>query len=148
MHNFGLWILSLYKTKFIRDHHVILSESMPIKHGNKLVELREEVVKGLERAYESGLRTAPDFTTFVNNLLLDIIRREEFLAKYKPFSHLNYAGSHKGSLFIKDTQRNLISEIIYKDELLYCNSPDSTSDCEHTRFATSLIDVAKYLQEK
>jgi hypothetical protein len=40
------------------------------------------------------------------------------------------------------------SEIIYKDELLYCNSPDSTSDCEHTRFATSLIDVAKYLQEK
>jgi len=83
---------------------------MPIKQGNKLVELREEVVK--------------------------------------PFSHLNYAGIHRGSILIKDTQRNLISEIIYKDELLYCNSPDSTSDCEHTRFATSLIDVAKYLQEK
>ena len=136
------------KTKFIRDPYVLLSESMPIKRGNKLVELREEVVKGLERSYQLGLRTAPDFTGFVNDLLLDVIRREEFLAKYKPFSHLNYAGSHRGSIFIKDTQRNLISEIIYKDELLYCNSPDSTSDCEHTRFATSLIDVAKYMQEK
>lgn len=84
--------------------------------------------------------------TFVNNLLLDVISREEFLAKYKPFNHLNYAGSHRGNIFIKDNQRNLISEIIYKDELLYCNSPDSTSDCDHTRFATSLIDVAKYTQ--
>jgi hypothetical protein len=121
---------------------------MPIKHGNKLVELREEVVKGLERVYQSGLRTAPDFTSFVNDLLLDVMRREEFLSRYKPFSHLNYAGSHRGSLFIKDNQRNLISEIIFKDELLYCNSPDATSDCEHTRFATSLIDVAKYLHEK
>jgi len=121
---------------------------MPIKQGNKLVELREEVVKGLERAYQLGLRTAPDFTSFVNNLLLDVTRRGEFLAKYKPFSHLNYAGSNKDSIFIKDIQRNLISEIIYKDELLYCNTPDSTADCEHTRFATSLIDVAKYLQEK
>ncbi|HEY7082389.1 MAG TPA: hypothetical protein VH500_22085 [Nitrososphaeraceae archaeon] len=121
---------------------------MPIKHGSKLVELREEVVKELERAYQLGLRTAPDFTSFVNDLLLDVIRREEFLAKYKPFSHLNYAGSNKGSIFIKDTQRNVIAEIIFKDQLLYCNSPDSSSDCEHTRFATSLIDVAKYLQEK
>jgi hypothetical protein len=121
---------------------------MPIKHGNKLVELREDVVKELERAYQLGFRTAPDFTSFVNDLLLDILRREYFLAKYKPFSHLNYAGIHRGSILIKDTRRNLISEIIYKDELLYCNSPDAISDCEHTRFATSLIDVAKYLQEK
>jgi hypothetical protein len=41
-----------------------------------------------------------------------------------------------------------IPEIMTLDPplLLYCNSPDSTSDCEHTRFATSLIDVAKYLE--
>ena len=58
---------------------------MPIKQGNKLVELREEVVKGLERAYQLGLRSAPDFTSFVNNLLLDVIRREEFLATF--FGH-------------------------------------------------------------
>jgi len=89
---------------------------VPIKRGNKLVELRE-VVKGLERAYQMGLRTAPDFTSFVNALLLDVIRREEFLAKYKPFSHLNYAGSHGSSIFIKDTQRNIIAEIIFKDQL-------------------------------
>jgi hypothetical protein len=95
---------------------------MPIKQGNKLIELRGEVVKGLEIDYQLGLRTVPD--------------------------HLNYAGIHRGSILIKDTRRNLISEIIYKDELLYCNSPDSSSECEHTRFATSLIDVAKYMQEK
>jgi hypothetical protein len=71
-----------------------------------------------------------------------------FQAKYEPFSHLNYLGIYRGRILVKDTQRNAIAEIIYKDELLYCNSPDSSSDCEHTRFATSLIDVSKYVQEK
>jgi hypothetical protein len=121
---------------------------MPIKKGNKLVELREEVIKGLARVYQSGIRAAPDFTTFVNDLLLDVIRREDFLSRYKPFAHLTYAGSHAGSLFVKDKQRNLIAEIIFKDGLVYCNSPDSENDCEHARFATSLIDVAKYLHDK
>ena len=121
---------------------------MPVKKGNKLVEFRAEVVNGLSEVFQLGLRAAPDFTTFVNELLLDVLRREKFLSKYKPFSHLNYAGYHAGSIFIKDTQRKLIAEIIFKDGLVYCNSPDSASDCEHARFATSLIDVAKYLQEK
>ena len=49
---------------------------MPVKKGNKLVELREDVVKGLARVFESGLRTAPDFTTFVNQLLLDVLKRK------------------------------------------------------------------------
>jgi hypothetical protein len=121
---------------------------MPIKKGNKLVELRGEVIKELTRVYQSGLRAAPDFTTFVNSLLLDVVRREDFLSQYKPFNHLSYAGYHGGSLFVKDKQRKLIAEIILKDGLVYCNSPDSASDCEHARFATSLIDVAKYLQDK
>ena len=121
---------------------------MPIKKGNKVVELREEVVKGLVMAYGSGLRAAPDFTTFVNELLLDVVKKEQFLCRYKLFSHLNYAGYHSGSIFIKDKQRKLVAEIIFKDGLVFCDSPDSTSDCEHARFATSLIDVAKYLHDK
>ncbi|MGB8159338.1 MAG: hypothetical protein WCE93_04255 [Nitrososphaeraceae archaeon] len=121
---------------------------MPIKKCNKLVELRAEVVKGLVMAYGSGLRAAPDFTTFVNELLLDVVRREQFLSRYKPFSHLTYAGSHTGSLFVKDKQRKLVAEIIFKDGLVFCDSPDSASDCDHARFATSLIDVAKYLHDK
>ena len=121
---------------------------MPVKKGNKLVELREDVVKGLARVFESGLRTAPDFTTFVNQLLLDVLKREQFLSEYKPFSHLTYAGGRAGSLFIKDNQRKLIAEIIYKDGLVHCNTPDSDSNCEHVRFATSLIELAKYMREK
>ena len=53
---------------------------MPIKKGNKLVELRGDVIKGLARVYESGLRAAPSFTTFVNELLLDIMKKERFLS--------------------------------------------------------------------
>ena len=121
---------------------------MPVKKGNKLVELREDVINGLARVYESDIRDAPSFTTFVNELLLDVMRRERFLSQYKPFSHLTYAGGRAGSLFIKDNQRNLIAEIIYKNGLLYCNTPDSDSNCEHVRFATSLIELAKYMQEK
>ena len=96
----------------------------------------------------SGLRAAPDFTTFVNELLLDVVKKEQFLSRYKPFSHLNYAGYHAGSIFIKDKQRKLVAEIILKDGLVFCDSPDSASDCEHARFATSLIDVARYLHDK
>ena len=109
---------------------------MPIKKGNKLVELRAEIVKGLTTVFQSGVRAAPDFTTFVNELLLDVLRKEEFLSKYKPFSHLNYAGYHAGSIFIKDKQRKLVAEIILKDGLVFCDSPDSASDCDHARFAT------------
>ena len=133
---------------FIKYDFVLLSKTLPIKKGNKLVELREEVVKGLVTAFGSGLRAAPDFTTFVNELLLDVVRREQFLSRYKPFSHLTYAGSHAGSLFVKDKQRKLVAEIIFRDGLVFCDSPDSASDCEHARFATSLIDVAKYLHDK
>jgi hypothetical protein len=61
--------------KFIKSHYLILSEIMPIKQGNKLVELRDDVVKGLKRDYQLGLRTAPDFTSFVNDILLDVMRR-------------------------------------------------------------------------
>ena len=121
---------------------------MPIKKGNKLVEIREEVVKRLVSTFGSGLRTAPDFTTFVNQLLLDVVKREQFLSQYKPFSHLTYAGAHGGNMFIKDKQRKLVASIIFKDGLLFCETPDSASDCEHCRFATSLIDVAMYLREK
>jgi len=121
---------------------------LPIKKGNKLVELREEVVKGLVMAYGSGLRAAPDFTSFINELLLDVVKKEQFLCRYKPFSHLNYAGYHAGSIFIKDKQRKLVAEIIFKEGLVFCDSPDSVSDCEHARFATSLIDIAKYLHDK
>jgi hypothetical protein len=117
---------------------------LPLKNGNKLVELRKEIVKGLTKLYGGGSRTAPDFTTFVNELLQDIMRKEEFLSRYKPFSHLTYAGYYQGSIFIKDNQKKLIAEIIFKDGLVYCNSPDSNTECEHARFAVSLIDVAKY----
>ena len=71
---------------------------MPVKKGNKLVEIREDVVNSLARVYESGLRAAPDFTTFVNELPLDVMKRERFLSQYKPFSHLSYQGAHAASL--------------------------------------------------
>ncbi|MGA8844453.1 MAG: hypothetical protein WB511_12785 [Nitrososphaeraceae archaeon] len=61
---------------------------------------------------------------------------------------MTYAGSHGGSIFIKDKQRKPVAEIIFKDGLLFCESRDGDSDCDHTRFATSLIDVARYLREK
>jgi hypothetical protein len=76
------------------------------------------------------------------------VRRERFLSEFKPFKHLIYAGPHAGSLFIKDNQGKLVAEIIYKDGLVYCNTPDKDSNYEHVRFDTSLIDIAKYMQEK
>jgi hypothetical protein len=131
----------------IRYNCALLSKTMPVKKGNKLVEIKEQVIRGLMRVYGSGMRAAPDFTTFINELLVDVIRREDFLSQYKPFSHLTYAGARAGNIFIRDKQRKLIAAVILKDGLLFCESPDADSDCDHVRFATSLIDVAKYLHE-
>ena len=132
----------------IRYNCALLSKAMPVKKGNKLVEIKEEVIKGLVRVFGSGMRAAPDFTTFINELLVDVIRKEDFLSQYKPFSHLTYAGAHAGNILIKDKQRKLVAAIILKDGLLFCESPDAESDCDHVRFATSLIDVAKYLHDR
>jgi hypothetical protein len=121
---------------------------MPVRKGNKLVELREEVINELNRTFQSSIRDAPDFTNFVNNLLLNVMKKEKFLSQYKPYAHLTYCGNHQGSVFIRDEQRNCIAELIFKDEMIYCNSPDSVFDCEHTRFGLMLIDIVKYMQEK
>jgi hypothetical protein len=121
---------------------------MPIKKGNKIVEIRGEVVNELNRAFKSKIQATPNFTTFVNNLLLDIMKRQTFLSQYKPIAHLSYCGSYHGSGYIRDEQRNLIAEIIIKDNLIYCNSPDSTFDCQHTRFGLMIIDIAKYIYDK
>ena len=121
---------------------------MPVKKGNKLVELREEVIDGLNRAFQSSIQASPGFTTFINNLLLDVLKKERFLSQYKPYAHLTYCGNHEGSVFIRDEQRNCIAELIFKEDMIYCNSPDSVFDCEHTRFGLMLIDIAKYLHDK
>ena len=34
-----------------------------------------------------------------------------YYVKEGPFSHLTYAGSHAGSLFVKDKQRKMVAEI-------------------------------------
>ena len=86
--------------------------------------------------FQSGVRASPDFTTFINGLLFDVLRREQFLTKYKPFSHLNYAGYHEGSIFIKDKQRKLVAEIIFKDKVSYASRLIqfpivSTQDLQH-----------------
>jgi hypothetical protein len=51
---------------------------------------KETIDKELASFYQSGLRAAPDFTSFVNELLLDVVKKEDFLSQYKPFSHLSY----------------------------------------------------------
>jgi len=77
-------------------------------------------------------------------LLLDVLKKERLLIQYKPNVHLTYCGNHEGSDFIRDEQRNCIAELIFKDDMIYCNSPDSVFDCEHTRFGLMLIDIAKH----
>jgi hypothetical protein len=39
---------------------------------------KETIDKELARVYQSALRAALDFTTFVNRLLLDVVKKEGF----------------------------------------------------------------------
>ena len=69
---------------FIKYDCVLLSKHMPIKKGNKLVELREEVVKGLVMAYGSGLRAHRISLLLLMNYFLMLLKRNNSYLDINP----------------------------------------------------------------
>ena len=113
---------------------------MPIEKETKLVKLKPQVLRRLNEQFESGKRKAPDFTNFVNDLLMDFIEKDEFLKVYAP-SYSNY-GIHDNMLLIKDSKADIIAEITLRNNILHCNI-DRSTDCMHVKFALALPEVAR-----
>lgn len=115
---------------------------MVIKKGNKLVELKQEVVERINKELEKNTRNIPDFTNYVNTRMNDLMLKDEFLSK--AFPNLEYAGCHESSIFIKCNKENQVAIITLKEDKLHC-SIHGLKYCEHNLFALGLTDLARLL---
>ena len=118
---------------------------MPRSNSSELVTLRVKVVRALREKWKKELEKNPfaneHFGGFVNELLYDIIEKDEFLKNYAPF--LSEEGCTKDILYIKDFKENKTAEIkLNGDNKLFCPLCKS-SCCFHIQFAMATSKIAK-----
>lgn len=77
---------------------------------------------------------------YVNEKLMLLIERDEFLAKYFPF--LEKISFHDNLLIIRDNKLKQLFQIYKKHNKIYCQN-DESFDCLHTQFALSLLEIGK-----
>lgn len=117
---------------------------MPRSNSAELITLRVNIVKELREKWKRERERNPfvneHFGGFVNELLHDILEKDEFLKHYAPF--LSEEGCTRDTLYIKDYKENKVTEIHFNDNKLYCNLCTSF-DCFHIQFAMATPRVAK-----
>lgn len=117
---------------------------MPRSNAAELITLRVNIVKELRNKWKKEQEKNPyiniHFGGFVNELLHDILEKDEFLKHYAPF--LSEEGCTRDTLYIKDFKENKIAEIHYNDGKLFCSLCESFS-CFHIQFAMATPRVAK-----
>jgi hypothetical protein len=118
---------------------------MPLAKGAQNITIRAEVFAKLkQKLVEKQQRNALDenkkIGSFVNDLLVDVLEKDEFLSVMMPY--YSPIGIHDNVLFIRDEKNKKVAEIYLKDHMLYCDL-DQTQDCEHIHFAYAIPEVAK-----
>jgi hypothetical protein len=117
---------------------------MPRSSSAELITLRVNIVKELRNKWikerERNPYTNERFGGFVNELLHDILEKDEFLRHYAPF--LSEEGCSRETLYIKDFKEDKTAEIHFNNNRLYCSLCESFS-CFHIQFAMATPRVAK-----
>jgi hypothetical protein len=117
---------------------------MPRSNSAELITLRVNIVKELREKWKRERERNPfvneHFGGFVNELLHDILEKDEFLKHYAPF--LSEEGCTRDTLYIKDYKENRVTEIHFNDNKLYCTLCTSF-ECFHIQFAMATPRVAK-----
>src|SRR5690242_7032195 len=113
---------------------------MPLAKGAQNITIRAEVFAKLkQKLVEKQQRNALDenkkIGSFVNDLLVDVLEKDEFLSVMMPY--YSPIGIHDNVLFIRDEKNKKVAEIYLKDHMLYCDL-DQTQDCEHIHFAYAI----------
>jgi hypothetical protein len=85
-------------------------------------------------------KTNQEFGGFVNDLLEDVLDKDEFLQVYAPY--LSLEGYSYNCLYIKDEKRHATAEIFRYNNKIKCTLCNSF-DCEHVHFALAIPEVAK-----
>jgi len=118
---------------------------MPLAKGAQNITIRAEVItkikkKFIEKQQRNVLDESKKIGSFVNDLLIEVLEKDEFLSIMMPYYSL--IGIQDNILFIKDEKSKKIAEVYLKDLTLYCEL-DESQDCEHIHFAYAIPEVAK-----
>jgi hypothetical protein len=117
---------------------------MPRSKRSELITLRVDLVKELKEKWIEERKKSPfvneHFGGFVNDLLHDILEKDEFLKHYAPF--LSEDGCSRDTIYIKDFKENKTAEVHFHDNRLYCSLCESFS-CFHIQFVMAIPRVAK-----
>lgn len=107
--------------------------------------VRKELKDKLQEVYEKKKvelfkRGVPNYTSYVNSLLWQVIEAEENLMKYSPY--LSFVGFNRrgNGVFIYDYKMDRIAEVTLHNGELYCDLDDSTR-CIHVGFAYALPEI-------
>jgi hypothetical protein len=121
-----------------------MTRRMPRSNSAELITLRVNIVKELRSKWKRERERNPyineHFGGFVNELLHEILEKDEFLKHYAPF--LSEEGCTRDTLYIKDYKENKTTEIHFNDEKLHCSLCQSSA-CFHIQFAMATPRVAK-----
>lgn len=117
---------------------------MPRSKHSELITLRVNIVKELKNKWikerEKNPYTNEHFGGFVNELLHDILEKDEFLRHYAPF--LSEEGCSRNTIYIKDFKENKTAEIHFNNNKLYCSLYEPFS-CFHIHFVIAIPRVSK-----
>lgn len=117
---------------------------MPRSKRSELITLRVDLVKELKEKWLEEKKKSPfvneHFGGFVNDLLHDILEKDEFLKHYAPF--LSEDGCSRDTIYIKDFKENKTAEIHFNNNRLYCSLCESFT-CFHIQFVMAIPRVAK-----
>ena len=118
---------------------------MPAR-GYTAITIREELYNLLKKKYEEdfkGKKVKVSLTSFINDLLWEVIERDEVLKNYSPY--LEEVAVEGDRVIIKDNRIDRIAELVLKDKELYCLL-DDRKDCVHIGFAWAIPKVYKAMK--
>ncbi|MCL4436383.1 MAG: hypothetical protein M1387_06695 [Thaumarchaeota archaeon] len=116
-----------------------------VKKGWTQVILKDELactlLARLEEVYKNKPRK-PELSTFIQDILWEVIESEEILRRYGPF--LSKFAVEPGKVFLRDNRKDTLVELDFRDGELFCQE-DERFDCVHVGFAWALPEVYKAL---
>lgn len=119
---------------------------MPSSKKTKNITMRVSLVPRLEKRHSEELKKRPtqtkeDLGAFVNDLLTDVLDKDDFLRIYAPA--ISYNNVYDNILYLKDSRiKNKEIEVYLNKGELWCDH-DKSSCCEHIRYAFAIPEVAK-----
>jgi len=123
---------------------------MPVT-GWRSVSVRSQVLERLETQYNSQKeqlekeKNITSFSSYVSNILMDMVERSEILSRYAPF--MSEIGITDNRIILDDKKTGSIVEIILMNKELFCRDCQR-NDCIHVGFAYSIPIVNKTLREQ